>query len=276
MACHAGQARSATLLLQFWLSLCGALTTLGALAMRRESFAARLSCAALAVAGLVVVGLREELIHGIAFVGTCQLLFEAAFACLPRCFTLGEAAFSAQGLASVVHTALCTLVSTADEHAWLGPPTPSWSAGSLPMELLAVLCFSTLGTLGMLWSARPWLQPVRGGRGNRHGGSRRQVTDDTDPTRVAWVLTFAVMVIYAPVLLRTLAARTAGTTSTYERLRDISYTKGVRWAIIALYWLVLIVRLSFDACALRHMCMRLSVATTLHGCLDPVDKLLQL
>ena len=255
MACHAGQARSAPLLLQFWLSLCGALTTLGALAMRHESCAARLSCGALAVAGLAVVGLREELIHGIAFVCTCQLLFEAAFACLPRCFTLGEAAFSAQGLASVVHTALCTLVSTADQRAWLGPPTPSWSAGSLPMELLAVLCCSTLGTLGLLWLARPWLQPVRAGGGNRHGCSRRKVADDTDPTRVAWVLTFAAMAIYAPLLLRMLAARTENATSTYERLRAISYTEHTRWAIIALYWLALIVRLSFDACALCHMCI---------------------
>eukprot|EP01043_Picozoa_sp_COSAG02_P022394 COSAG02_NODE_1163_length_14166_cov_62.952797_6_plen_253_part_00 len=246
-------------MVQFWLSLCGALTILGALAMRRGArWVAPLGFSVLAAAGLAAVRLREELLHGVAFAGVCYLLFEAAFEFLPRCFTLGEAAFSAQGLASVVHAALCTLLSTADQHAWLPTPPPSWSAGSVAMELLAVLCLSTLVTLGLLWSARLWLQTVRGGGGNRKGHVHKGMAGDIDPTRLGCGLTFAVVVIYAPLVFRTLAGTATDAAAAWERLRGISAAEDMFCASISLYWLALMVRLAFDACASRFtlLCRR--------------------
>ena len=220
--------------------------------MRRgPRWAAPLGCSVLAAAGLAAVRLREELLHGVAFAGVCYMLFEAAFAFLPRCFTLGEAAFSAQGLASVVHAALYTLVSTADQHAWLPTLPPSWVAGSLAMELLAILCLSTLVTLGLLWSARLWLQTVRGGGGNRKGHVHKGLADDIDPRRLGCGLTFAVVAIYAPLVLRTLAGTGADAAAAWERLRGISAVEDMLCASISLYWLALMVRHAFDACASR-------------------------
>jgi hypothetical protein len=273
MALHAGPARRAPLLLQFWFSLCGALTILGALAMRHgPRWAPPLACSVLAAAGLAAVGLREELLHGVAFAGVCHLLFEAAFVFLPRCFTLGEAVFSAQGLASVVHAALCTLVSTADHHTWLRTPPPSWPAGSLAMELLAVLCLSTLATLGLLWSARPWLQTVRGGGGSRQGHAHRRMADDIDPARLGCGLAFAVAGIYAPLVFRTLPGTVVDAADAWERLRGICAVEDMRCVTILLYWVALIVRLVNDA-PLRRALVQLSTATQ-RSYLEPVESTL--
>lgn len=243
MACHIGPAGSEPLLLQFRLSLCGALVMLfGAPALNRCVWAAALVCGVVLGIALAIVRLREELFHWITFVGVCQMLFDAAFVFLPRCFTRGEAQFAAQGLTSVVHAAVCVLLSTADKHVWL-PTVPLWSAGSLPMELLAVSCLSTLGTLGLLWLVWPWLQIDSARAGDRHRDPRRRETDGVNPKQMAWVLSCAVPTIYAPFLCWTLAKKVPDATSTWQRVHTIFAANAFRCGTISLYWLAVLVRL---------------------------------
>lgn len=245
MACRADSIGRRALLLQFRLSLGGGLLLLLLLSvppMSRGVHAAALTCGALSAAGLGLGGLLGELLRGAAFGGACWLLFEGGFRFLPRCFTLGEAAFIAQGLASVVYAALCTLVPTVDQQDWLRVQ-PSWSAGSVPLEVLAVLCTSTLTAAGLL-ALVCQCHRTSNAVGDSHGKDANDaVTDGAEPPWVVCTLAIAAAGIYTPWVLKIMAAiQPTDAGSTWEWLASVAAADDFRCAYIFLYWMVAIVR----------------------------------
>ena len=153
-ACQIQPAGRAPLLQQFWLALMAGLgiliwlvgltirysnsTTAPSAALMLLAAAARAVATDLGDASLATPYVTLQLA---CFVGVCSLLWFLALRQLPRCFTLGEAAFMAIGGGSVLHGGASTLVPS---------QCVNWVTGSMPLTILAMLCTATLVSINAL------------------------------------------------------------------------------------------------------------------------------
>ena len=213
MACRAadGSPGRGALLLQLRLSLGAAL----ALLLSQSALAGRSAAALLAFTPLLASGaglVLPHLLHGTAFAGGCALLFEATLALLPRCFTVGEAIFAAQGIASVAHAALLSEQRSA----------------SVALELSGALCTSTLAAVALLALLWPWLRPDT-------------KTASVEPARFFAALLGVIAAIHAPWLLTILERnRPTAIGTTPEWLGALVVADDFRCVRIAVYWLVVV------------------------------------
>jgi len=214
---NGGAAMSAgALLLQFWLSVAGgAALLLGAVGGGR---AVALGCAVLG--GILVWGAAgTTALHACVFAGSCSLLCECAFRYLPRCFTLGEGGFVSLGVTSVLHA---TVLAARAEASW-GEP---WSRGAVPLEILGVLCISTLLTAALFALLWPYFVDGRG---------------SVRAPRVYCVMAACASAVYAPLLLPILERHRPDAVGLVPWLwRAVVESDHRQW--IAIHWLCCIVR----------------------------------